>query len=107
MSPTIPEEGSVLVIDKLTPLLFGYNRGDVVVGKSPRGDYMVCKRVTCTQGDHVMIGKRTINIPEGHVWLRGDNYGKSVDSLMYGAVPLPLLTGKVRMTLWPTPSIVR
>lgn len=107
MSPAIPEEGSVLIIDKLTPRIFGYSKGDVIISKSPRGAYMVCKRISAIAGEAVTIGRRSLSIPEGHVWLLGDNGPRSVDSLMYGPVPLPLLSGRVRMTLWPLPSFVK
>jgi inner membrane protease subunit 1 len=107
MSPTIPDTGSVLVIDKITPRLLGYRKGDVIVSKSPRGAYMVCKRIAATAGDSVPIGKRSVTIAAGHVWLLGDNKRNSVDSNEYGAVPLGLLSGRVRFSLFPIPSLIR
>ena len=107
MMPVIPEQGTVLVVDKLTPRLFGYSKGDVVVSLSPRGAFMVCKRIGAVAGESVPIGRRKVEVPSGHVWLSGDNRQSSVDSSVYGPVPEPLLCGRVRVALLPTPSLVR
>lgn len=42
---------------------------------------------------------RRFQIPEGHVWLQGDNTKNSHDSRNYGPVPLGLLYGKVKARL--------
>lgn len=34
-------------------------------------------------------------IPEGHVWLSGDNLSNSTDSRYYGPVPMGLIRGRV------------
>ena len=106
MTPAIPADGTVVVIDKLTPRIFGYSKGDVVVSKSPRGSYMVCKRVSAIAGENVSVGRRKVEVPSGQVWLSGDNKANSVDSYTYGPVPLPLLSGRVRVALLPFPSFV-
>jgi mitochondrial inner membrane protease subunit 1 len=38
---------------------------------------------------------RLIRIPEGHVWLQGDNLANSIDSRDYGPVPEAILKGRV------------
>jgi len=38
-----------------------------------------------------------IKVPEGHVWLQGDNIYDSVDSRDYGPVPIKDINGVVRM----------
>ena len=38
---------------------------------------------------------RTVRIPQGHVWLQGDNFSNSTDSRHYGPVPYALLRGHV------------
>jgi signal peptidase I len=43
-----------------------------------------------------------IVVPAGKVWLQGDNVRNSTDSRNYGAVPLPLITGRVFFKV-PTP----
>ena len=39
-----------------------------------------------------------IRVPEGHVWIVGDNLGTSRDSRKYGPVPMGLITGKLLWT---------
>ena len=43
---------------------------------------------------YVMAFERS-QVPEGHVWLQGDNLANSTDSRAYGAVPLGLVRGRV------------
>ncbi|OAL33516.1 hypothetical protein AYO20_07202 [Fonsecaea nubica] len=93
--------------------------GDVVVFESPiflRG--IACKRVIGMPGDYVVrdpylsptVGGAPIpglyegdavreepvmiQVPEGHVWVAGDNLSYSRDSRFYGPLPMALITGK-------------
>ena len=36
-----------------------------------------------------------IKVPQGHVWLVGDNLGNSIDSRDYGPVPEATLKGRI------------
>ena len=40
-------------------------------------------------------------VPNGHIWLEGDNSINSSDSRNYGPVPASLVVGKVLLKLWP------
>ena len=40
-------------------------------------------------------------IPDGHIWVEGDNSLNSADSRDYGPVPASLVLGKVWMKVWP------
>ena len=40
-------------------------------------------------------------VPEGRVWLRGDNARNSTDSRRYGAIPISLVEGRVLARVWP------
>lgn len=40
-------------------------------------------------------GDRPERVPQGHVWLEGDNADNSTDSRTYGPVPLSMVRGRV------------
>jgi signal peptidase I len=42
-----------------------------------------------------------ITVPDGHVWIEGDNSANSSDSRHYGTVPANLIIGKVICRIWP------
>jgi signal peptidase I len=44
---------------------------------------------------------RAIRIPEGHVFLMGDNRGESDDSRFWGPIPVAWVIGKAFGTYWP------
>lgn len=42
-----------------------------------------------------------MQVPEGHIWLQGDNLTASLDSRQYGPVPLALVRGRVILQVYP------
>lgn len=42
-----------------------------------------------------------VQVPEGHVYLAGDNLPWSRDSRNFGPVPLGLVNGKITAVVWP------
>lgn len=40
-------------------------------------------------------------VPEGHVWVEGDNVEKTLDSNAYGPVSESLIQGKALAVIWP------
>ena len=108
-------------------LTTGISVGDVVVVQHPDRIGTVCKRVVGLPGDTVTkdavglgfssnkrrrnqrLQRRKSNsgsliIPNGHVWLEGDNPNNSTDSRVYGPIPSSLIVGRVLLRLWPLPS---
>lgn len=94
--------------------------GDVVVIQHPDRIGTVCKRVLGLPGDIVTKPTRNNNerttkerkqyrqgfsgglvIPDGCMWLEGDNPWNSSDSRNYGPVPAALIVGRVLCRVWP------
>ncbi|KAJ3014292.1 UNVERIFIED_CONTAM: hypothetical protein HDU68_000350 [Siphonaria sp. JEL0065] len=107
MLPTFNSVGDFVVVENLS---WRWQRkvavGDLVVAYSPmHHNRLVLKRVLGLPGDIVLkdptVSNETVKIPQGHVWLQGDNLNHSIDSRTYGPLPMGLLKGKVLCKLWP------
>jgi hypothetical protein len=59
----------------------------------------VCKRIVAEPKEYIVVNnggrKQLVQIPDGHVWLEGDNPSNSHDSRQYGPVPIGLIVGRV------------
>ena len=77
--------------------------GDVVVIEHPeRPGFEMVKRVVHPPGERVPDDPTLVD----EVWVEGDDPASSTDSRAFGAVPLGLVRGRVRLVWWP-PSRVR
>ena len=74
MEPTI-KEGSLIIGTRLAGDL---QRGDVVVFE--RGNVLMVKRIAGIPGDVVVVGNKTVAVPEDSYYLLGDNEALSCDS---------------------------
>ena len=109
MLPTIEETNCFVLVDYFSYKILqkSFQKGDVVVALSPIHYYRpICKRICAIEGEKVQYqspsGKdETVVIPEGHVWLLGDNPPCSGDSRHYGPVRRKDIRGKVFWKLWP------
>lgn len=104
MAPTFRPGDTVLTIRRvLRPTV---RRGDVVVCRRPAGmpgpDSYLIKRVVAIAGDPVPDDptKKGETIAAGRVYLRGDG-DRSLDSRIFGAVPLDHVVGHVVARLSP------
>lgn len=79
-------------------------RGDLIFAHSPlTPSKEVCKRILGLPGDTILTDPSGIErprgehvtVPEGHVWLGGDNLRESLDSRVWGPVPWGMVRGKV------------
>ncbi|KAG2177280.1 hypothetical protein INT43_007937 [Umbelopsis isabellina] len=131
MLPTFNMDGDIVAIEHLSKKFKKLTVGDVVVCISPvNPGRAVCKRILgmvtemyIKAGDHVcedptLVEKErkyidvsaylfafTIDaVPDGHVWLSGDNLSNSNDSRTYGPVPYGLIRGRVFARVWPDPG---
>ncbi|XKL66624.1 hypothetical protein PGB90_010044 [Kerria lacca] len=105
MEPTL-SSNDVIVTEHLSPMFKKFNYGDIVVSKSLNNPKeFVCKRIIGLPGDRIYFNKIQI-VPNGYVWLEGDNRENSTDSREYGPVPQGLITGRVICKIWPLKEVM-
>ena len=132
MVPTLKIQDRVLV-NKLSYRLHDVHRGDVVVFERPPNDAGtirdLIKRVVGLAGDTVegrdgvvYVNGRQLNepylpkgtvtsqfspktIPEGYIWVMGDNRTNSSDSRVFGAVDEDRIVGRAFVRVWPLGSL--
>lgn len=82
-----------------------FRRGDVVTLQSPETTRMITKRVVAVAGDIVSTRQpregRVVTIPEGHVWVEGDERFHSIDSNDYGPIAINLIESKIETIIFP------
>lgn len=125
MDPTYTE-GDVVLVSRRPPDVADLRRGDLVVFSSPADGTRTIKRVIGLGGQRVVVldgvlfvddeavaegyvdprlvdgyYSRTFTVPEGAVFVMGDNRANSVDSRDFGSVPASELEGRTLLRLWP------
>ena len=127
MRPTL-EDGEYVLVNRLAYNFGEPQRGDIVVFHSPVGvDRLdLIKRVIGLPGETVSVrqGKVYINdvlleesyiaaapryagewiVPEGHLFMLGDNRNDSSDSHSWGVLPFENVIGKAILIYWPPPN---
>ncbi len=130
MVPTL-EIGDRLFVNKFIYRFTDPERGDVIVFKSVEGgEEDLIKRVVAVPGDTVEVrdGMLYVNgqpqagsyvnrefpdrsyygpttVPEGHVFVMGDNRANSRDSRFFGPVPYENIEGEAFLLFWPPDRI--
>ncbi|KFY94306.1 hypothetical protein V498_03925 [Pseudogymnoascus sp. VKM F-4517 (FW-2822)] len=102
MLPTFEVLGDWVISNKAYRRGRGVVVGDLVTFRSVRepGEKVI-KRVIGLEGDYVLTGtpgsgsKNMTQVPKGHCWVTGDNLNDSIDSRMWGPLPMGLIRGKV------------
>jgi signal peptidase I len=126
MEPTLIS-GEYVIVSKLSYRLGSPQRGDIIVfhpPPNPKEEYI--KRVIGLPGDQVTIenGFVSVNgqrlnetylrakpnytgawtVPEGQLFVLGDNRNNSSDSSKWGTVPMDYVVGKAVLVYWPPPA---
>jgi signal peptidase I len=131
MTPTL-QVGDRVLVNKLAVRFGEVQRGEVVVFHPPEGSQSgsdLIKRAVAIEGDtiesiggivhvngqpldetYLPPGTTTVDLPEtivpqGHIWVMGDNRGNSEDSRDFRAVPESLVQGEAFMKVWPLGNI--
>ncbi|MBN1640948.1 MAG: signal peptidase I [Anaerolineae bacterium] len=118
-----------LVVEKLSYRLHEPRRGDVVVLRMPeRGPELLIKRVIALPGETIEVrdGAVLVNgvrleepylgrptsgtfgptlVPEGQLFVMGDNRGASNDSRVFGPVDRTRIIGRAWISYWPLETI--
>ena len=126
MLPTL-HHGDRLVVDKLVYRFRTPVPGEVVVLQDPAGTGRhLVKRVIAVAGEEVEVRGDAVwvngslleepyvhpdspgtyragplTVPEGYVWVMGDNRGASLDSRLFGPVPVEQVEGRAVALVWP------
>ena len=123
MEPTF-HDGELVIVNKLAFTYAKPQRGDVIIfyyPRDPKEEYI--KRIIGLPGDEVIVqdGKVTVNgetlvepyiadspayslkqtVPEGTLFVLGDNRNNSSDSHNWGPLPMKLVVGKAVFIYWP------
>ena len=131
MVPTL-EVGDRIFVNRFVYRFTEPERRDVVVFDSiaEDDDQTLIKRVVGVAGDEIQVqsGVLYVNgeeqeepylndadqsrgffgptvVPEGHIFVMGDNRGNSADSRVFGPLPLENLKGEAFMRFWPVSKI--
>lgn len=123
MLPTL-QPGEFILVNKLAYRLGDYHRGDIVIFHYPRDpheDYI--KRIMGLPGDVVSVSQGEVKVnglaldepyisapptyngewvvPEGQIFVLGDNRNQSSDSHSWGFVPDANVVGRALVVYWP------
>ncbi len=123
MEPTLFGHQRV-IIEKVSYKLHAPERGDIIVIKVPQYNELYIKRIIGLPGETLEIREGVVyingqalqepyvngtprgyypslTIPEGYVFVMGDNRNNSIDSRSFGPIPLENIVGHAWMRYWP------
>ncbi|KAI8899905.1 peptidase S24/S26A/S26B/S26C [Globomyces pollinis-pini] len=59
------------------------------------------KRIVGEETDLFWFGGKSVNVPEGAIWVESDEPYRGNDSRSFGPIPIGLLIGKATAVVWP------
>ncbi|KDQ08867.1 hypothetical protein BOTBODRAFT_138428 [Botryobasidium botryosum FD-172 SS1] len=106
LNPDMSKMMDVVLLNRLVTTDHNFERGDVVTLKSPTDHkHMIIKRIIALEGDIVRTrpphSEALVSVPQGHIWVEGDEPFHTHDSNTFGPVPLGLVDGRVERILFP------
>lgn len=127
MDPTL-QNGEFIIVNRLAYRFGQPSRGDIIVFNYPKNPtQQFIKRVIGLPGDtvHIEGGRVYVNgtpleepyiaappqytgtwtVPEGQLFVLGDNRNQSSDSHAWGTLPLDLVVGKAVFVYWPLDQV--
>ena len=115
MEPTIDSRDNLVLLDAFTVNFIRWPRhGEVICALNPfKPGYTVVKRVLFTEGEMAKFycqNKKEyveVEVPQGHIWIEGDNKENSNDSRHFGPISLGLVQGICRQRIFPFDKINR
>ncbi|EPQ59315.1 LexA/Signal peptidase [Gloeophyllum trabeum ATCC 11539] len=111
LNPNTSEWQDVIIFDRYhAKVMPQYERGDIVAVWSPSDpNRLFVKRIIALAGDIVKTlppyPDAEVRVPEGHVWIEGDERFHSDDSNKFGPVPLALIDSKLFYIIFPLDRI--
>jgi len=125
MLPTL-EDGEFVLVSKVNYQIGDVERGDIIVFHFPMDpEQELIKRVIGLPGDFVSVKDGTVSVngraliepyiaaspaytgewavPQGHLFVLGDNRNDSSDSHSWGYLPFEKVVGKAVVIYWPPP----
>ena len=97
----VTKPSSRLGADRLDALLHGGGRDNKDHPKTRSFWESEEDRLRRLQRNKRRILSAGVKVPDGHIWVEGDNPWNSSDSRNYGAVPANLIMGRVLLRMWP------
>ncbi len=126
MLPTL-HDGEFVLVNKLAYRMGTPGRGDIIVFRSTtEANLDLIKRIVGVPGDQIRIGGGRVSVngqpldepyinaapnyfgewrvPQGYLFVLGDNRNDSSDSHMWGYLPEDNVIGKALLIYWPPPE---
>ncbi|KAG9311787.1 LexA signal peptidase [Chiua virens] len=107
LNPDTSRSDDIVVFDRFS-IRSGSSvaKGDIVSLRDPIDSRkMIVKRVIAVADDVVQTlppyPNSEMRVPEGHIWVEGDEPFRTLDSNAFGPVPLGLVDAKLSYILWP------
>lgn len=105
MAPAI-QPGDRILVDKLAYKQL--KRGDIVVFRSPgHPDRVWIKRLRALPGESLDVDGDQVVVPEGQVFVLGDNTANSHDSRHFGPIPMSSVIGVAQYLFWGADGLAR